>query len=101
MKYDVNVRVPLLMTIYFLRLLGSRNATIIDISSSAAWNEPELGVGYCMSKLAVVKLGQQMAVRPDLVTAALHPGTVKTAIMPGYMEKFAQDLPELAGTTAV
>ena len=89
------------MTKYFLHFLGSRNGTIINISSSAAWNEPEPGVGYCMSKLAVVKLGQQMTARPNLVTVALHPGTVKTAIMPYYMEKFAQDTPELVGGTAV
>lgn len=58
-------------------------------------------MGYCMSKLAVVKLGQQMTGRPNLVTVALHPGTVKTAMMPAWMEKFAQDPPELAGGAAV
>ena len=89
------------MTKYFLHFLGSRNGTIINISSSAAWNEPEPGVGYCMLKLAVVKLGQQMTGRPNLVTVALHPETVKTAIMPDFMKKFAQDPPELVGGTAV
>ncbi|GAM35330.1 3-oxoacyl-(acyl-carrier-protein) reductase [Talaromyces pinophilus] len=100
-NFEVNVKGVLLTTKYFLRLLGDATGTIINISSQAAWNEPEVSAGYCLSKLAIVKLCRQMSWRPNVSVVALHPGTVKSDIVPEFFWRFAEDTPALAGGTAV
>ncbi|EXJ89422.1 hypothetical protein A1O3_02489 [Capronia epimyces CBS 606.96] len=100
-NFDVNVKGTLLTIKYFLRLLAGNPGTIVNISSSAAWNEDHLSAGYCISKLAVVQLCKQMVEIPNLVTVALHPGMVMTDIVPEFMSRFARDTPELVGGTAV
>ncbi|EEA20531.1 hypothetical protein TMatcc_000517 [Talaromyces marneffei ATCC 18224] len=100
-NFEVNVKGVLLMTKYFLRLLGDARGSIVNISSQAAWNEPEVSAGYCLSKLAIVKLCRQMSGRPNLTVVALHPGTIKSDIVPEFFLRFAEDTPALAGGTAV
>jgi NAD(P)-dependent dehydrogenase (short-subunit alcohol dehydrogenase family) len=101
-NFEVNVKGLLLATKYFARQIGDAPGTIVSVTSTGAFNEPEVGAGYTLSKFAGIKFIRQLGVsRPNLTVVAMHPGLVKTRLLPVYMEKFGLDTPELAGGVAV
>ena len=58
--------------------------------------------GYAISKLVALQLAAYVSAENSNVTAiGLHPGIVKTDIVPQDFEKFALDTPELVGSVGV
>ncbi|KAI0127038.1 hypothetical protein BJ170DRAFT_671326 [Xylariales sp. AK1849] len=101
---EVNGLGTFLMTQAFIRQLPTSEtpATIINLTSGAAWAmNPESGA-YGMSKLVSQQLTLQTAATyPNITAVALNPGLVETDMMPKDLRDFNFETPELAGGWAV
>lgn len=95
----------MLVTKYFLQLLGSeREGTLIGLSSAAAFMVAPGVSAYSLAKLADLQLTRYISVEnPNVTAVSFHPGIILTDMHEearGFRH-FAKDTPELAGGVAV
>jgi NAD(P)-dependent dehydrogenase (short-subunit alcohol dehydrogenase family) len=94
--FSVNVRSVYLVTRAFLPLLFASTqyheavGAIVNIGSVSGLVGIKQRFAYCMSKGAVLSMTRQLAVEypKTLRVNAVCPGTVQTAFVEGYLEKF-------------
>ncbi|KAH8819036.1 hypothetical protein F5884DRAFT_659805, partial [Xylogone sp. PMI_703] len=78
---EVNAKGTLLMTRGFLRLVGSKRAHVLTISSAMGLTATPGNTSYCLNKLAQQQLSRFIAVEnPNVIAVSVHPGTVLTDI---------------------
>ncbi|KAH6654688.1 hypothetical protein BKA67DRAFT_592707 [Truncatella angustata] len=103
-NFEVNTKGTFLVSRAFLRSIPSKEtrATIINLTTNAAWKAfPNLS-GYAISKLGGLSLTQHIAAGYSNVTAVnLPPGLVDTDMLMEQFKRFTQQTPELVGGIAV
>ncbi|ETI29036.1 hypothetical protein G647_01489 [Cladophialophora carrionii CBS 160.54] len=99
---DVNVNGTFLATRAFLKLIGTKQATILNVSSAAGlWPGPCMS-SYSLSKLVVARMAELVALeRPNVTAIAFHPGMLMTRLATDDFAPFALDKPTLPGGFAV
>lgn len=106
--FEVNVKGTYLVTrAFFPLLLRSETKIIINVSSIGALMMPPHGSSYVASKLAVIRLTEQIHQdhgpgKDGICAIVLHPGAISTELSRGMPEKlhgYLVDTPELAGDT--
>lgn len=103
-QFEINGKGTFLMTRSFINQLPSPEtpATILNLTTGAAWKGSPFLAGYGMSKLVVQQQVPAIAaVYPNITAVALHPGLQETDMLPQAMRRFDRDSPELAGGIAV
>jgi NAD(P)-dependent dehydrogenase (short-subunit alcohol dehydrogenase family) len=88
---EVNLRGPMLCCHYVLPgMIARKSGRIVNVASAAGCQAvPDLSA-YVISKTALVRLSEQLAVELhpyDVVVFAIHPGTVRTAMVEQVREK--------------
>jgi 3-oxoacyl-[acyl-carrier protein] reductase len=87
---EINLRGPLLFVNAVLPgMLGRGRGRIINVSSGAGLQAIETGAAYCVSKAALIRLSESIALettKHGLATFAIHPGTVRTPMNLRFME---------------
>ncbi|KAL5085700.1 hypothetical protein Trisim1_010047 [Trichoderma cf. simile WF8] len=100
-NFEINVKGFFVFSKYFISALPSPTtpATIINISSSAAWLVYPVSDAYSVSKLASQQWCTMLnaAYGGTLTVVSIHPGLVATDMMQPFFEKFNMDSPLLAG----
>lgn len=91
-----------LATRAFLKLVGSKQATILNVSSAGGiWAGPGMS-SYSLSKLVVTRMAELVALEnPNITAIAFHPGMLMTRLAPDEFVPFAIDKPALPGGFAV
>ncbi len=91
------------MTKAFLQLVGKEKpATVIYMSSGAAFAAQPTMSSYGPSKLAMTHFQQYVAAEnPNVTAVSLSPGVVKSDMVLEAFARFAKDTPELVGGSAV
>lgn len=99
---EVNVHGTFFVTQGFLKLIGDKKGTVINLTTGAAHSVfPNLSA-YSLSKLVALQLVSFItAENPNVNAIALHPGMVPTDMMIETFRKFAHDTPELVGGVGV
>ncbi|KAI0395818.1 NAD(P)-binding protein [Xylariaceae sp. FL0594] len=104
-QFEINAKGTFLMSRSFINQLPSieeTTATIINLTTGAAWKGSPFLAGYGMSKLVVQQqIPAIAATYPSITAVALHPGLQETDMLPQAMRRFDRDSPELAGGVAV
>ncbi|KAI0424610.1 hypothetical protein F5Y09DRAFT_134593 [Xylaria sp. FL1042] len=103
-QFEVNGKGTFLMTRSFIGQLPSSQtpATIINLTTGAAWKGNPMMPGYSISKLvAQQQIPCIAAAYPNITAVALHPGLLDTDMLPQNMRHFDRDTPELVGGVAV
>ncbi len=75
-------------------MIARKRGRIINLASGAGLNAIDGGSAYCLSKAALIRLSEQLAIETKehgIVVFAIHPGTVRTP-----MNKYMHDS-ELVG----
>jgi NAD(P)-dependent dehydrogenase (short-subunit alcohol dehydrogenase family) len=102
--FEINTRGAFLIARGFLRQLPGPDApaTVVQLTTGAAWTVfPHLS-GYSLSKLAAQQLMQYVAGGyPHVTAVAVHPGLVDTDMLLDQFRNFDQQSPELLGGLAV
>lgn len=103
-NFEVNTKGTFLVSRAFIRTLPSKEtpATIISLTTGAAWAAfPQLS-GYAISKLGGLSLTAHIAAGyPNITAVNLHPGLVDTDMLMDQFKRFTQQSPELVGGLAV
>ncbi|KAJ4079026.1 hypothetical protein NW760_014713 [Fusarium oxysporum] len=96
--FQVNVLGTYLMTHYFLAQ-GDGTGTIISFTTAAIGNVfPGMG-GYTASKLALVRIMENLHVeQPNMRVFLLMPGIVQTGMTVDSLKPYAKDSPSLSGS---
>ena len=90
------------MTRGFLKLLGKKNGTVINITSFAGISIIPHTASYSLSKLVQIQIQRFVAAEnPNVTAISLHPGTVLTPITKPAFVKFSLDTYKLTGGVAV
>ncbi|KAI1813260.1 NAD(P)-binding protein [Poronia punctata] len=103
-QFEINAKGTFLVTRTFVNQLQSAEtpATVINLTTGAAWKGSPLLAGYGMSKLvALQQVNAIAACYPNITAVALHPGLLETDMLPRAMRRFDKDTPELVGGFAV
>ncbi|CAJ2501321.1 Uu.00g041740.m01.CDS01 [Anthostomella pinea] len=103
-QFEVNAKGTFLVTQAFIRLLPTpkTHATLINLTSAAAWAGSPMMAGYNMSKLvAQQQISAIAALYPNITAVVLHPGLLETDMLPAAMRHFNSETPELPGGVAV
>ncbi|KAF2973417.1 hypothetical protein GQX73_g160 [Xylaria multiplex] len=103
-QFEVNGKGTFLVTRSFINQLPTRDApaTIINLTTGAAWKGNPMAPGYSISKLVAQQLIPAVAaVHPNITAVALHPGLLDTDMLPQSMRHFDRETPELVGGLAV
>ncbi|TGJ87345.1 hypothetical protein E0Z10_g1499 [Xylaria hypoxylon] len=103
-QFEVNGKGTFLVTRSFINQLPTREtpATIINLTTGAAWKGNPMMPGYSVSKLVAQQLIPAIApVHPNITAVALHPGLLDTDMLPQSMRHFDRETPELVGGLAV
>ncbi|KAI0537074.1 hypothetical protein GGR58DRAFT_527627 [Xylaria digitata] len=103
-QFEVNGKGTFLVTRSFINQLPTRDtpATIINLTTGAAWKGNPMMPGYSASKLVAQQLIPAVAaVHPNITAVALHPGLLDTDMLPQSMRHFDRETPELVGGLAV
>ncbi|KAK9367593.1 hypothetical protein V1509DRAFT_640648 [Lipomyces kononenkoae] len=101
--FEVNVRGQMLVTKYFLQLLGTKKkGHLIGVTSYAGLLVfPGLS-SYSIAKTANLQLIPYTAAEnPNVTAIAFHPGIVETDMVTESFRPFAKDTPQLAGAVGV
>jgi NAD(P)-dependent dehydrogenase (short-subunit alcohol dehydrogenase family) len=81
-EVEVNLRGPLLFAKAVLPgMIGRRRGRIINVASGAGLQAIPNGSAYCVSKAALIRLSENIALETGaygISTFAIHPGTVRT-----------------------
>ncbi len=81
-EVEINLRGPFLFTHAVLPgMIARRRGRIINIASRAGLQAIETGSAYCVSKAALIRLTENIALETGaygIATFAIHPGTVRT-----------------------
>jgi 3-oxoacyl-[acyl-carrier protein] reductase len=89
-EIDVNLRGPYLFVHAVLpRMLARGHGRIINLASGAGLRGVETGAAYCVSKAALIRLSEIIALettKHGLATFAIDPGTVRTPMNLRFME---------------
>jgi NAD(P)-dependent dehydrogenase (short-subunit alcohol dehydrogenase family) len=87
---EINLRGPFLFVNAIMPGMLSRGrGRIINIASGAGLQAIETGAAYCVSKAALIRLSESIALettKQGLATFAIHPGTVRTPMNLRFME---------------
>ena len=87
---DINLRGPFLFVNAVLPgMLAHGHGRIINVASGAGLQAIETGASYCVSKAALIRLSEIIALettKHGLATFAIHPGTVRTPMNMRFME---------------
>jgi NAD(P)-dependent dehydrogenase (short-subunit alcohol dehydrogenase family) len=87
---EINLRGPFLFVNAILPgMLARGQGRIINIASGAGLQAIETGASYCVSKAALIRLSEMIALettKQGLATFAIHPGTVRTPMNLRFME---------------
>jgi len=87
---DINLRGPFLFVNAILPgMLARGRGRIINVASGAGLQAIETGASYCVSKAALIRLSESIALettKHGLATFAIHPGTVRTPMNLRFME---------------
>jgi NAD(P)-dependent dehydrogenase (short-subunit alcohol dehydrogenase family) len=83
--FEINTRGTYLVTRMFLQTLGAeKHGSIINISSGASISVIPGASSYGISKLAVNRMTEYIAVEnPNVTCVSLDPGSVQTEALPG------------------
>ncbi len=104
LNFEINGKGLFLVSRAFIRQLPSKDvpATIVNLTTSAAWIVfPPLS-GYGISKAISIHLAQNMAKSyPNITVISLHPGMVDTEMIMKSHRRFKFQSPELIGGLAV
>jgi NAD(P)-dependent dehydrogenase (short-subunit alcohol dehydrogenase family) len=81
-EVEINLRGPFLCARAVLSgMIERRRGRIINIASAAGLEPIEAGSAYCVSKTALIRLSEQLALETQewgVSVFAIHPGTVRT-----------------------
>ncbi|KAK9238792.1 hypothetical protein V1525DRAFT_418237 [Lipomyces kononenkoae] len=102
--FEVNVKGTMLVTKYFLQLLGTeKKGSVITITSAGGLSVFPIGISnYSIAKLANLQLSTYTAAEnPNVTAVAFHPGIVMTDMVSESFKPFAKDTPQLAGGVVV
>jgi NAD(P)-dependent dehydrogenase (short-subunit alcohol dehydrogenase family) len=87
---EINLRGPFLFVNAVLPgMLARGRGRIINVASGAGLAAIETGASYCVSKAALIRLSEIIALettKHGLATFAIHPGTVRTPMNLRFME---------------
>ena len=100
-NFEVNTRGPYLLTKAFIAQLPTpeTRATIATLTSFSAYQIYPFIAGYSISKLAAWSLAANVAVAyPNITSAVVHPGLVRTRQLQPAFQRFDLDSPELVGS---
>ncbi|GAW21831.1 hypothetical protein ANO14919_113560 [Xylariales sp. No.14919] len=103
-QFEVNGKGTFLVTHAFINQLPAHDtpATIVNLTTGAAWKGNPMAPGYSVSKLVAQQLVPAIApVHPNITAVALHPGLLDTDMLPQAMRRFDRETPELVGGVAV
>ncbi|KAK4442366.1 hypothetical protein QBC34DRAFT_313295 [Podospora aff. communis PSN243] len=104
-NFEVNTKGAFLVSKGFISALPdptSTPATIVNLSSAAAWTVLPFMSGYSISKLAAMQLVSHLAAAyPNITVVGVHPGLVETDSLMDEFKAFNLDSPELTGGLAV
>ncbi|KAI3320119.1 NAD(P)-binding protein [Xylariaceae sp. AK1471] len=103
-QFEINGKGTFLVTRSFINQLPTpmTRATIINLTTGAAWKGNPMMPGYSISKLvAQQQIPSIAAVHPNITAVALHPGLLDTDMLPQSMRRFDRETPELVGGIAV
>lgn len=103
-NFEVNTKGTFLMSRAFIKSLPEKEApaTIISLTTSAAWQSFAHLSGYAISKLGGLSLTQHIAAGyPNITAVNLHPGLVDTDMLMDQFRRFTQQSPALVGGLAV
>ncbi|KAI8632517.1 NAD(P)-binding protein [Xylariaceae sp. FL1651] len=103
-QFEINGKGTFLITRAFINQLPTpeTRATIINLTTGAAWKGNPMMPGYSVSKLvAQQQIPSIAAVYPNITAVALHPGLLDTDMLPNSMRHFNNEAPELVGGVAV
>ncbi|KUJ06628.1 NAD(P)-binding protein [Mollisia scopiformis] len=100
--FEVNGRGTFLITQGFLKLLGDKKGTVINLTTGAAHTVfPNLSA-YSISKLTSLQLIAYIsAENPNVNAVSVHPGILPTDMTIEPFKRFALDTPELVGGVVV
>ena len=99
---EINLRGPFLFVNAILPGMVARGrGRIINVASGAGLQAIETGASYCVSKAALIRLSEIIALettRHGLATFAIHPGTVRTPMNLRFMasEEMRRRSPDVA-----
>src|SRR5215207_5784760 len=83
-EVEVNLRGPLLFAKAVLPgMIVRRRGRIINVASGAGLQAIATGSAYCVSKAALIRLSEAIALETSaygIATFAIHPGTVRTSM---------------------
>jgi NAD(P)-dependent dehydrogenase (short-subunit alcohol dehydrogenase family) len=98
-EIEINLRGPFLYTQATVpRMRTRRSGRIINLASAAGCGPIPLASAYSISKTAVIRLSETLALETaadGIVVFAIHPGTVRTP-----MNAYVHDSPEVAALAA-
>ncbi|KAI0490030.1 hypothetical protein F4859DRAFT_176719 [Xylaria cf. heliscus] len=103
-QFEINGKGTFLVTHSFINQLPTpeTRATVINLTTGAAWKGNPMMPGYSVSKLvAQQQIPSIAAVYPNITAVALHPGLLDTDMLPQSMRHFDRETPELVGGLAV
>lgn len=99
---EVNIQGTFFVTQGFLKLLGEKKGTIINLTSAGAHNVFPNMSAYSLTKLITLQLAAFVAAEnPNVNSIALHPGMVPTDMTTDMFKRFSHDTPELVGGVGV
>jgi NAD(P)-dependent dehydrogenase (short-subunit alcohol dehydrogenase family) len=100
-EVETNLRGPFLFAHAVLPgMVARRRGRIINVASGAGLQAIETGSAYCVSKAALIRLSENIALETGsqgIVTFAIHPGTVRTP-MNAYLhdsDEVGQNAPDV------
>ncbi|KAK9426944.1 hypothetical protein V1505DRAFT_406727 [Lipomyces doorenjongii] len=101
--FEVNVKGHMLMTKYFLQVLGTeKKGSLITLTSGAGLVVIPGISAYSIAKLANLQLTTYTsAENPNVTAVAFHPGIVMTDMVTESFKPFAKDTEALAGGVVV
>ncbi|KAK3298760.1 uncharacterized protein B0H64DRAFT_422497 [Chaetomium fimeti] len=104
-NHEVNAKGAFLLARGFINALpdpSTTPATIVNLTTAAAWLVLPIMSGYATSKVASQQLMTHLAAGyPNITAVSLHPGFVDTDMVPDSFRHFDFDSPALVGGAAV
>lgn len=101
---EINTKGTFILTKAFVSSLPTPTtpATLVNLTTAAAWLVIPFMAGYGISKVASQQLFANVAAAyPSITAVSLHPGLVDTDMTDPAFVRFNKDTPELVGGVAV